>query len=153
LAQSTKSKFFYGYVVLAAGLVASLLSWGTFNSFGIFLKPLSSDLGLMRATTSVAYSAAFIISGVFGIGAGRLSDKLGPKAVLATGGLLMGLGYLLMFQANSSWQLYLFYGVTVGVGLSAIDAPLLSTIPRWFVKRRGMATGYLPQSGSVFCFV
>lgn len=84
---------------------------------------------------------ALIISGIFGMGAGRLSDKFGPKVVLVAGGLLTGLGYLLVSQASSIWQLYLFYGLILGIGLSSIDTPVLSTIARWFVKKRGMATG------------
>jgi len=39
------------------------------------------------------------------------------------------------------WQLYLFYGVIVGIGMSGTDTPVLSTIARWFVKRRGITTG------------
>lgn len=136
-----KPKVFYGYIVLAAGFIASLLTWGTYNSFGVFLKPLASELTLTRETTSAVYSMALIISGIFGMGAGRLSDKFGPKVVLVAGGLLTGLGYLLVSQASSIWQLYLFYGLILGIGLSSIDTPVLSTIARWFVKKRGMATG------------
>ena len=46
-----------------------------------------------------------------------------------------------MSQINTIWQLYLFYGVIVGIGVSASDVPLLSTIARWFTKRRGMMSG------------
>jgi len=42
---------------------------------------------------------------------------------------------------NSLWQLYLFYGVIVGVGMSGLWIPLLSPIVRWFVGRRSVMTG------------
>ncbi len=56
-------------------------------------------------------------------------------------GVLMGLGYFLMSQVNSVWQLYIFYGVIVGIGISGTDVVTLSTTARWFIKRRGTMSG------------
>jgi MFS family permease len=53
----------------------------------------------------------------------------------------MGLGYMLMSQINMPWQLYLLYGLFVGIGFSTHDVITLSTIARWFVKYRGMMSG------------
>ncbi|MFC1976888.1 MFS transporter [Chloroflexota bacterium] len=136
-----KPKFFYGYVVVAAGLITSALLVGPFISFGVFFKPLLSEFGWMRATTSVATSIAALVMGFSGIAAGRITDKYGPRVVLITCGLFMGLGILLMSQVSALWQLYLFSGVMVGVGMSAADIPIVTTVARWFVKRRGMMTG------------
>ncbi|MFC1943511.1 MFS transporter [Chloroflexota bacterium] len=136
-----KPKFFYGYVVVAAGLVASALLVGPFVSFGVFFKPLLSEFGWVRATTSVATSIAALVMGFSGIAAGRLTDKYGPRVVLIACGLFMGLGILLMSQVSALWQLYLFSGVLVGVGMSAADIPIVATVARWFVKKRGMVTG------------
>ncbi len=136
-----KPKFFYGYVVVAAGLIASVLIVGPFVSFGIFFKPLSSEFGWMRATTSVAMSVAALVMGFSGIAAGRLTDKYGPRVVLIASGLFMGLGNLLMSQVSALWQLYLFYGILVGAGMTGADIPIVATVVRWFVRRRGMMTG------------
>jgi MFS family permease len=46
-----------------------------------------------------------------------------------------------MSQVQSIWQLYLFQGLIIGIGLSGTDVILLSTIARWFVKRRGLMSG------------
>ncbi|MFC1897906.1 MFS transporter [Chloroflexota bacterium] len=54
--------------------------------------------------------------------------------------LFLGLGYLLMSQVSTIWQLYLFYGVIIGISTSAFWVPLLSTVARWFARRRGMMT-------------
>jgi MFS family permease len=56
-------------------------------------------------------------------------------------GFLLGLGYLLTSQIDSVWQLYLFYGVIIGIGMSGSWVPLLSTVARWFVARRSLMTG------------
>ena len=53
----------------------------------------------------------------------------------------IGLGLFLTSKTQSICQLYLFYGILVGIGLSSIDVIALSTTARWFVKRRGIVTG------------
>ncbi len=54
-----------------------------------------------------------------------------------------------MSQVNAIWQLYLVYGVIVGVGMSGSDVSLLSTVARWFVKKRGMMTGIVKAGAGV----
>ncbi|MBA7688585.1 L-lactate transporter [subsurface metagenome] len=141
MTEDRKPKFFYGYIVVGAGFVIQLLMWGTYRTYGIFFTPLSSEFGWTSTETSGAYSLAYLLCGVLAIIAGRLSDKLGPRVVLITCGLFLGVGYLLMSQVSSIWQLYLFLGVMVGAGNSGADAPILSTVARWFVRRRGTVTG------------
>jgi MFS family permease len=53
-----------------------------------------------------------------------------------------------MSQVNSIWQLYLFYGIAVGFGNSG-DVAALSTLARWFVKKRGMVTGIAKAGAGV----
>lgn len=133
-------KHFYGYIIVGATFTISLLMWGTYRTFGLFLTPLSGEFGWSSTMTSGAFSFAYFLFGFLAIISGRLADKLGPRAVLVACGLFLGFGYLLMSQVNSIWQLYLFYGVAVGIGNSG-DIPALATLARWFVKKRGMVTG------------
>lgn len=142
-------RFFYGYVVVVVSLFISLLMVGTYHSFGIFFKPLSAELGWTRTAIAGARSIAQLLYGFLGIIAGRLTDKFGPRVVLIGCGLFLGLGYLLMSEVNSIWQLYLFYGLIVGIGASGIDTPVLSTIARWFSKRRGTITGIVKTGGGI----
>ena len=118
-----------------------MIVWGTQYSFGVFFKPVLTEFGWTRAATSGAYSLNVILTGLFGIVAGRLSDRFGPRLVVTFCGLFMGLGYLLMSQVGAIWQMYLFYGVLVSVGVAGMWVPLLSTVARWFVKGRGLASG------------
>ena len=55
--------------------------------------------------------------------------------------MFCGIGYFLLSQLNSAWQLYVFYGLVVGIGLSSADVIALTVTARWFVRRRGMVTG------------
>lgn len=136
-----KPKFFYGYIVVAAAFLIMVVMWGSFFSFGVFLEPLLAEFGWTRALTSGTFSLSLLLFGFLGLISGRLTDKFNPRIVLTVCGFLFGLGYLLMSQVNAIWQLYLLYGVMVGVGMSGSVVPLTATVARWFAKRRGAVTG------------
>jgi MFS family permease len=117
------------------------VSIGVLFAYGVFFKEFQAEFGWSRTTISGASSLAFFVMGAFGILAGRLNDRIGPKILIALSGTSLGIGYLLLSYMQAPWQLYLIYGLVVGVGYSTHDVITLSTIARWFVKRRGMMSG------------
>jgi len=140
--KNRRPKFFYGYVVVGVAVCALVVYWGTFYTFGVFFKPVSTAFGWTRATTSAAFSINALVWGITEVVAGKLSDRFGPRAIVTAGGLFIGLGYLLMSQISGAlWQLYLFYGVIVAIGMGCAFVPIVSTVAKWFVKRRGLMTG------------
>ncbi len=139
--ENKTSRFFYGYVVVAAAFLIMVIVFGIFFSFGVFFKPLLDEFGWTRAITSGVYILFFVVYGALTPFAGKLNDRFGSRVVMTVCGVFLGAGYLLMSQVNTVWQLYLFYGVIVGIGLSGSYVPVLSTVARWFVKRRGVVTG------------
>ena len=138
--QLCRPQFFYGYVIVAAALSMSIVMWGARFSFGVFFAPVLDEFGWSRAATSGGFSLTWVFTGLLSIVVGRLNDKLGPRLIMTVAGLLLGLGYLLMSQLSSIWQLFLFYGV-ISIGMSAALVPPLSTVARWFVKMRAFMTG------------
>jgi len=134
-------RFFYGYIVVVAAFFIMVAMWGTYFAFGIFFKPVLSEFGWTRAMTSGAFSLSMVLHGVLGIVTGGFTDRFGPRMVMTLCGFILGLGYFLMSQTSTIWQLYLFYGVIVGTGMGGAFVPLTSTVARWFVKRRSMMTG------------
>lgn len=138
-----EQRFFYGYIVVAVAFIIVMLGYGTRYAFGIFFKPMLTEFGWTRAATAGAFSLSMMVYGLMGVVMGGLNDKIGPRIVLTLCGILTGLGYLLMSQVGSIWQFYLFYGVITGIGMSGYWVPTLSTVARWFTKRRSMMTGII----------
>ena len=136
-----RGKYYYGYNILAAGFIMQGICYGAMFTYGVFFKEFQTEFGWSRAMISGASSLAFLIGGAFGIPAGRLNDKIGPKALSVVVSILFGLGYLLLSRLQTPWQLYLIYGLPVAVGFGAIDVITLSTVSRWFVRSRGMMSG------------
>ncbi|MBI2831241.1 MAG: MFS transporter [Chloroflexi bacterium] len=136
-----RPKIFYGYIVVASAFSLLAVLCAALYSFGVFLKPIAAEFSWTRALTSGAQSTNTFVSGVFCMITGRLTDKFGPRLVVTFCGILFGLGFLLMSRVNTAWQLYLFWGIMAGGGMSGGFVPLTSTITRWFTKRRGLMTG------------
>jgi MFS family permease len=141
MGKAKTDNFFYSYVIVAACFSIQAIGVGTYISYGVFFNQLSSEFGWSRATISGASSAAFFLMGLLGIFVGRINDRIGPRKVMTVTSSFFGLGLLLMSRLDAVWQLYLFYGVIFGIGLSSIDVIALSTTARWFVKKRGVMTG------------
>lgn len=139
--KSKNPRLFYSYIIVAVAFFIMVVAYGAYYSFGVFFKPVLAEFGWSRAVTSGAYSFSFLLYGFLGMFMGRLSDKFGPRIVLTVCGFFLGLGYLLMSQISTIWQLYLFFGVVIAIGISGIFVPLTATVTRWFVKRRGLMTG------------
>ena len=136
-----RGKYYYGYNILAAGFIMQGICYGAMFTYGVFFREFQTEFGWSRAMISGASSLAFFIGGAFGIPAGRLNDKIGPKALSVVVSILFGLGYLLLSRLQTPWQLYLIYGLPVAVGFGAFDVITLSTVSRWFVRSRGMMSG------------
>lgn len=141
--EQKRSPFFYGYVVVAAAFFLMLVMWGAYYSFGIFFEPLLAEFGWTKAMTSGAFSLSFFLTGILGVLAGRLTDRFGPRVVMTVCGFFLGLGYILVSRTDTIWQLYLFYGIVVALGMGASVIPLQTTVARWFVRRRGAMTGLI----------
>ncbi len=99
------------------------------------------DLGWSTAITTGATSVYLVVHGALAIAMGHLSDKYGPRWVVAAGTVLIALGYVLISQISAPWHLYMCMGLLVGIGMGAAYVPPLATVTKWFVSKRGLALG------------
>lgn len=137
-----KSKLFYGYVIVIACFFIMTVYWGTTFSYGIFFDSLIKEFNWSRAATSGAYSVMTLIFGLTSLIIAKLCDKYGPRFVIGTCGLLMGIGYILLSSIHALWQLYLYYDIFIAIGMGSYIS-LMPVVIRWFVKRRALMIGAL----------
>jgi OFA family oxalate/formate antiporter-like MFS transporter len=130
----------YGWLIVATMTLVMTMVYGASFSFSVFLKPLSEWFGWERASTSGAYAVSLWTSGLLAVLMGVLTDRYGPRIVLAIGGLLGGLGYLILSGTSALWQLYAGFAV-IAVNTSATWTPITATVSRWFSDKRVLALG------------
>ena len=142
-AESLPSRYFYGYVVVATCFAIQVIGWGIHNSYGIFFTPLVQEFGWSRASVAGAASMSVLVHGIGAIFLGGMNDRVGPRLIMTGCGLFMGSGYMLMSGLDRLWEIYLFYGLIIGMGVSGTDVVLLSTAARWFYAMRGIMSGII----------
>jgi MFS transporter, OFA family, oxalate/formate antiporter len=148
-----KRNFFYGYIIVFVIFIIQIVMFGAQLSFGVFLKPLTAEFNWSMALVSGAFSAYSVMQAFSSLLMGWLNDRIGPRFVMTISGVLVGSGLILMYFVDSAWQLYFFYVALAGIGGGGILAPQISTIARWFNKRRNLATAILFAGGGVGGFI
>jgi MFS family permease len=132
---------FYGWYVVAGTFIVLFLGFGAAYSFAAFFPPLRDEFDATRGDTSLVFSIAGFLYFSLGAITGPLADRFGPKRVVLAGVVLTSTGLILASQANALWQVYLTYSLGVGVGVGFAYVPAVGTIQRWFVVKRGSASG------------
>jgi MFS family permease len=132
-------KIFYGWVIVGAGMVVTCVGIGTMMSLGVFLQPLGETMGWSRTGISVAALLNFLGMGVGSFFWGALSDRLGPRVVVLSGGVLLGLGLVVASQAATLLQFQLCFGLIVGLAAGSAYTPMMAVTTRWFTAHRSLA--------------
>ena len=132
---------FYGWWVVLAALLAVAAQGGAYYSYAVLFKAFEVEFGWSRTAISGGVALELIIHGLGYICVGALIDRYGVRRIVAPLAVLLFIGYLLLSTMTALWQLFLYYGVIVGIAYSCGYGPLTSLVPRWFTKRRGLALG------------
>jgi len=114
--------------------------YGAQLSFSVFLKPISQTFDWTRTSTSGAFAINLWVSGLLAVFTGVLTDKYGPRVVIVTGAIVGSLGYLLLSGTDTIWHLYLGF-VLVSASTSTAWTPIITTVSRWFNRKRVLALG------------
>lgn len=131
----------YGWAVVAGAFAVNAVGFGILYSFTVFFGPILKEFGGGRGGVSVIASiAAALMLGTGGI-VGRLADRFGTRRMIVSGSILVVTGLLLASISRQIWQVYLSYGLLLGVGVGCCFLPSNAAVGQWFSKRRGLATG------------
>jgi MFS family permease len=139
-------RFFYGWLVVAAGFAVTFVGFGCVYSFSAFIESLQHDFGASRGSVSLVFSLAGFLYFALGAVSGPLADRWGSRSVVLIGIVLIAAGLALASFAQSLPMVYAAYSLGVGLGVGFSYVPSMGAVQRWFIKRRGFASG-LASSG------
>jgi len=132
---------FRGWIVVAGAFVVMMTGFGVSYSFGTFFDALQQEFGALRGSVSLVFAISGFLYFLLGIVSGPLADRIGPRPVVLFGMVLVAAGVFLAGRATALWQIYLAYGAGIGVGVGFAYVPAVAAVQRWFVRRRGTASG------------
>ena len=130
-----------GWYVVSGAFLILTFGFGSLYSFGAFFAPLQDAFGASRASVSAAFSLAVLTLFIIGPVTGTLADRLGPRALVAGGTALVGIGLVIASFAQALWQVQAAFTVCIGVGVGMSYVPAAGAVQKWFDRRRGLASG------------
>lgn len=144
-----KDRFFYGWVVVGALTLNTLIMMGLNSSFGIFFRSFEDTFGLSRTVTSSILSVRMAFGCISAYLGGWAIDRYGPRLVFLLMGLFVGISLVLTGLVTIAWQLFITYSLLLAIGVGAVYVVTSSTILRWFNRRRGLAIGISGAGGGL----
>jgi MFS family permease len=134
-------RIFYGWLVVSAAFAVTFVGFGCAYTFSAFVEPLQRDFGASRGSVSLVFSLAGFLYFGLGVVSGPLADRFGSRRLAVAGMILTGLGLAAASAARSLFEVYAAYGLGVGLGVGCAYVPAIGAVQRWFVRRRGFASG------------
>src|SRR5258705_2144025 len=132
-------KIKYGWVMVAIGAFMTCIAIGAMFSLAGFLQPITWATGWSHTEVWAAMTIGFLAMGAAGFGWRALSDRIGPRFVVLSGAVLLGLGLFLASRAQSPLQFQLAFGLLVGIALGSFFSPMIAAVMGWMTEHRGLA--------------
>jgi MFS family permease len=141
---ASKSRFFYGWYIVGVGFLANVASsFALASTLSIFLKPLTTDLGISRGVFSLLRSGEGIIAACLAPFIGTLVDRYGGRWLMAGGTAIAGVGFLLLSQIDGFTQFAAIRLTLVTLGDCMMGYMVVNVIiAQWFVRQRGRALAF-----------
>ncbi|WP_099729775.1 MULTISPECIES: MFS transporter [unclassified Acidovorax] len=138
------------FQVLACGAAIVTLSMGTRHGFGLWLLPITQEMGWTRQSFALAIAIQNLSWGVIGIFAGMAADRFGAFRVLLGGAALYALGLAGMALSPTPMLFALTAGVLIGAAQAGTTyAVIYGVLGRQIApEKRSWAMGVAAAAGS-----
>jgi MFS family permease len=135
---------FYGWWIVGACFLISLYTAGAISyGFTAFFEPIADEMGWSYAAISLAASIRGVESGFLTPVIGILVDRFGPRRLVFSGAILIGVSFILLSRVTS---LLTFYGVFVllSIGFCTCTSTVTMTaVTNWFRRKNSLAVGIM----------
>ncbi|MEC9338674.1 MAG: MFS transporter [Actinomycetota bacterium] len=140
---------FFGWRIVGAAFTVLFVVYGIQFSFGTFVGDVVADTGWSETRLQLIFAIYIGLYSALSALSGWLTDRWGPRPIVATGSILLTGGYLLWATSDSLIIVALGMGIVAPLGMSCSWVPCNATVVRWFVVRRGLATAIATSGGSL----
>lgn len=132
---------YYGWYIVAVVFVVSSMSTGLqAYVLGVFVKPMTEELGWTRTDFTIGGTISIVVSGLAAVVVGPLVDRHGGRKLVIWGGVIGGLGFIALGAVHELWQFLLIRGVVITIGSLGMGTVVLNVaLSNWFVRMRGRA--------------
>ena len=138
---SDPPRIFFGWFVVVGAFAVLATCYGLQFSYGVLIPYMAADLGWGISSFSAPFSLYILLYTWLSYCSGSLTDRIGPRKVIAFGAIGLGCGYALMGRVEQPWQAYAYLCGVAALGMSVAFVPCNATVIRWFVRGRGLALG------------
>lgn len=136
-----ESDRYYGWYVVVGCFALSLMTAGTMFSFSVFLGPVIAEFDQTYANTSLVFSIQSFVTFSGAAVLGFAVDRYGLRRLLVLAGGLLSVGLIGASQSPSFYWVLVSYSVVAAAGMGITFVVAYTTPPRWFERRRSLATG------------
>ncbi len=128
------------FIVIGAILIQLCL--GAIYAWSVF-TPSLVEADWTKAQTQAVFAAGLALFAIVMVIAGRLLPKWGPRKLAFSGGIVLGLGYLLagLFGGTNFIAIFIFVGIIGGSGIGLAYVVPIAVGMRWFPDKKGLITG------------
>jgi MFS family permease len=144
-ATTPHTKIFHGWWVVATSFLGASVGMGIGGvGIGVFVEPMTDDLGWSRAAMGGVFLIRAIVMAVLGPVLGPLVDKRrGGQILYVSGGFIAGASIMMLSRVDTIWQFYLLFGVGWSIGQLSFGGNVVTgpIVAKWFVRKRGRAMG------------
>ena len=141
---STKrSRLYFGWYIVGGAFLAQMLQAGlSVYAGGVFLVPMTEDLGWSRTEFTLAQTVGQVVTGAIGFFIGAHVDRRGGRGVMVVGGVLVASTLFAIGYIEEWWQWLVLRGLLFMAGSAMIGNLVVNvTLSKWFVDLRGRAIG------------
>ena len=139
----------YVWVIVTVIAVMQMVGTSIRMAFGVFIDPLEQTFNWSQGSITFAYLLSSVVTALASPFAGWFGDRFGARKAMAIGTAMFLAGMLLTGIISTIWELYLYFGVLLGVAQAIFLVPLIPSAMNWFRRHLGVGMGLIMASWGI----